>query len=312
MFGIDECWLDITESTRIFGTGEKVAHEIRERVKSELGITASIGVSYNKIFAKLGSDMKKPDAVTVIDEGNYKSKVWKLPVEDLMYVGKSTRKKLYGFGIYTIGDLAGAPVKFLSKQLGKWGETLWLFANGYDGTPVLKTDNEPIIKGIGNSLTTPRDLTQNEEAKILFYVLADSVGERLRRHNLKGKTVQISIRDSEMSGIERQAQLGCYTYVSSDIAQKAYEIFLNSWGWPKGIRSLGIRVTSLITADTGIQLSLFDDDRKVKRELLDRSIDGIRARFGHYSVQRALLLKDGSLNANPVEDNIIHPVSYFR
>ncbi len=312
MFGIDECWLDVTESTRLFGSGEKIAHEIRNTIKEELGITVSVGVSFNKIFAKLGSDIKKPDAVTVIDRENYKNKVWKLPVQDLLYVGKSTCRKLYNIGIYTIGDLACAPVKLLSRHLGKWGETLWLFANGYDETPVQKTDNQPIIKSIGNSFTTPRDLQNNEDVKILLFVLSDSVAERLRRHNLRGRTVQISIRDSELMTIERQAPMENYTYTSLEIARKAYEIFLKSWDWHKNIRLLGVRVTDLITADTGIQLSLIDENRRVKRELLEKSIDSIRARFGHYSVQRALLLLDNRLNANPAEDHVIHPVCYFR
>lgn len=311
-FGIDESWLDVTESTRLFGTGPEIAEEIRKKIKEELGITVSIGVSYNKILAKLGSDMKKPDAVTVITEENFKDKVWKLPAGELLYVGPSSRRKLENIGICTIGDLANAPLKFLISQFGKWGETLWAFANGYDFTPVNKNDYEPAIKGIGNSLTTPRDLVCSEDIKLLFYVLSESVAERLRRHNLKGKTVQISIRDPNLLFIERQAQLSVPTFISSEIAEKAFEIFLNNWDWKKNIRALGVRVTNLVTADSYIQLSLFDDQRRIKRELLDQSIDKIRERFGHYSVQRAVVLNDKILNANPVEDNVIHPVSYFR
>jgi DNA polymerase-4 len=177
----------------------------------------------------------------------------------------------------------------------------------------MKTDQESVIKGIGNSLTTPKDLKSNEEVKYLIYVLSESVGERLRRHNLKGRTVQISVRDNGLGVIERQAPLAGNTYVTAHIAEKAYEVFLNSWSWEKTIRSLGVRTTNLVTADTHIQLSLFEDEsRKIKKELLDRSIDKIRERFGHYSVQRALMLKDPDLNANPVEENIIHPVSIFR
>jgi DNA polymerase-4 len=311
-FGIDESWLDVTESTRLFGSGERIAGEIRERIREELGITVSIGVSFNKIFAKLGSDMKKPDAVTVISQEDFKRKIWKLPAEDMLYVGRSTASKLGQVGILTIGDLANAPLKYLTGRFGKWGETLWIFANGYDATPVTKTDFEPVIKGIGNSLTTPRDLTCISDVRLLAYVLSDSVGERLRRHNLKGKTVQISIRDSSLAFTERQSQLPAHTYISAEIAEKAVEIFSKSWDWSKTIRSFGIRVTDLVTADTFMQLSLFDDERRMKKEMLDRSIDRIRARFGHYSVQRALLLCDGALNANPAEENIIHPISYFR
>ena len=311
-FGIDENWLDVTESTRLFGSGTKIAHEIRERVKAELGVTVSVGVSYNKIFAKLGSDIRKPDAVTVISEENYRDMVFPLPVDDLMYIGRATGRKLHDIGITTIGDLAEAPRDFLIRHFGKWGEVLWLFANGYDETPVTRTDHKLAVKGVGNSLTTPRDLVCGEDVKILIYVLADSVGERLRRHNLKGRTVQIAIRDSGLTFIERQVKLKAHTFTASEIAEKAYEIFTSSWDWSKNIRLVGVRVTDLITADTHVQLSLFSEERRIKRELLERSIDRIRSRFGHYSVQRALLLKDSGLNANPVEENVIHPVSYFR
>lgn len=311
-FGIDENWLDVTASTRLFGPGEKIADEIRERIKTELGITASVGVSFNKVFAKLGSDMKKPDATTVISEDNFKEKIWGLPASDMIYVGPSTCRKLTNIGIYTIGDLACAPLKFLENHFGQWGRTLWIFANGYDETPVTRLDFQPDIKGIGNSLTTPHDLCTNEDVKILTYVLADSVAERLRRHQLKGSTVQIYIRSSDLSYIERQGKLTHYTCTSSDIAEKAMEIFLKSWDWSKTIRTLGVRVTDVVTADRCGQCSFFDDEKGVRRELLEKSIDSIRSRFGHYSVQRAMLLKSNGLNANPAEENVIHPISFFR
>lgn len=312
-FGIDECWLDVTESCKLFGDGEYIADEIRERIKKELGITSSIGVSYNKIFAKLGSDIKKPDAITVITKDNFKQRVWPLPVSDLLYVGRSTAKKLVNIGIYTIGDLANLNLSFLKKLWGKWGETLWIFANGFDTVPVMKSDQYGTIKGIGNSMTTPRDLVNNEDVKLLLYVLSESVSERLRKYNFKGSTVQVYIRDNELNSIDRQAKLDFSTCVTEDIADKAYEIFLNNWKWERPIRSIGVRVTDLVTADTYVQLSLFyDEKQKQKKEQLEYSIDEIRRRFGHYSVQRALVLKDKALNANPVEDNVIFPVPYFK
>lgn len=312
-FGIDECWLDVSESSLLFGDGPKIAHEIREKIKKELGVTVSIGVSYNKIFAKLGSDMKKPDAVTVITDDNFKKKVWALPVGDLLYVGRSTRRKLNNLAIYTIGDLADCSLKFLVKQLGKWGDTLWNFANGFDISPVIRLDYEGAVKGIGNSLTTPRDLTRNEDVRILIYVLSESVGERLRRHNLKGRTVQISIKDTELKSIDRQGKLSSHTYITSEIALKAYEIFLSSWDWSKNIRALGVRVTDLVEGDTCIQMSLFlDESKRQKLEMIDACVDRIRERFGHYAVQRAILLEDEELNADPGHDNVIFPVSYFK
>lgn len=312
-FGIDEAWLDVTESAKLFGTGEKIADEIRARIREELGITASVGVSYNKIFAKLGSDIKKPDATTVITRDNFRSIVWSLPAKELLYVGSSTYRKLIKIGILTIGDLANAPLPLLKGLLGKWGEYLWMFANGYDDSPVVKLDHTGIIKGIGNSMTTPRDLENDEDVRIMFYVLGESVAERLRRHNFKGRTVQIHIRDNELRSIERQAKLKADTYVSGEIAGKAFEIFNANWKWEKPIRSIGVRVTDLVTADGHTQLSLLDDEnRRLKQEQLEYSIDDIRRRFGHYSVQRAVLLTDEKLNSNPIEENVIFPVSYFR
>jgi len=312
-FGIDEAWLDVTGSTRLFGEGKKIADEIRSRIRKEMGITASIGVSYNKIFAKLGSDLKKPDATTVITKENYKNVVWPLPVRDLLYVGSATCKKLFRVGILTIGALANCQPAYLKKMLGKWGEYLWLFANGYDATPVARLDYTGIIKGIGNSMTTPRDLETDEDVKMVFHVLSDSVAERLRRHNFKGRTVQVYIRDNGLASMERQAKLRADSFISGEIADKAFEIFSRNWNWEKPIRSLGVRVTDLTTADTCVQLSFFDDENKrLKQEKLECSIDGIRRRFGHYSVQRALMLTDEKLNSNPVEENVIFPVSYFR
>lgn len=311
-FGIDECWLDISGCARLFGGGEKIAVEIKEKIKAELGITASVGVSYNKIFAKLGSDINKPDAVTVINISDFRQKIWPLPARELLYVGRSTSKKLERVGICTIGAIAEAPPAFLANLLGKWGETLWSFANGYDSAPVSRFSNESMVKGIGNSITTPRDLVCDDDAKTLLYVLSESVGERLRRHNLKCRTVQISIRGDDLLSFERQAKLARYTYVSSEIAEKACEIFRSNWNWSRNVRLVGVRATDLATADTCRQLSLFSEDRHIKRESLDKSIDVIRSRFGHYSVQRAMLLKDKALNANPIEENIIYPVSYFK
>jgi DNA polymerase-4 len=311
-FGIDENWLDVTESTKLFGSGKTIADELRKRIQYELGITASVGVSYNKVFAKLGSDMNKPDATTEITEDNYREMVWRLPAGDMIYVGPSTRRKLTNIGICTIGDLANAPLKFLERHFGQWGRTLWIFANGYDESPVTKLDFQPDIKGVGNSLTTPHDLCTNNDVKILTYVLADSVAERLRRHHLRGKTVQVYIRSGDLSSIERQGQLSHYTCTSSEIAEKALDIFSGSWDWSKTIRTLGVRVTGVVTADRCGQISFFDDEKRLRREQLESSIDSIRSRFGHYSVQRAMLLKSNGLNANPVEENTIHPVSFFR
>jgi len=206
-FGIDENWMDISGTEKIFGTRLEVADEIRKRLRDEIGLTGSVGVSFNKIFAKLGSDMKKPDATTVITEDNFRQIVWPLPVGDLLYVGRATNRKLANRAIYTIGDLANRDIYDLKLLLGVWGETLWHFANGLDSAPVRQSGEENIVKSVGNSTTTARDLINNEDVKLIMYVLAESVAARLRKHGLKCKTVSISIRGNDLISFERQGKV---------------------------------------------------------------------------------------------------------
>jgi DNA polymerase-4 len=311
-FGIDECWLDVTGSVRLFGDGQRIADMIRQRIKNELGVTVSVGVSFNKIFAKLGSDLKKPDAMTVINEDNFRQVVWLLPAGELLYVGKSTQRKLRNRGIYTIGDLANTDQHSLKLLLGIWGETLWQFANGLDSAPVRHSGEENIVKSVGNSTTTARDLINDEDVKLIIYVLAESVAARLRAHGLKCETVSISVRDNELSTFDRQAKLLVPTFLSSDIAEKAMELFTANYKWNKPIRSLGVRGADLVTADRHIQLDLFGEDLVVK-EQLEKIIDDIHRRFGPYSVQRCSMLLDRQLTGfNPKDDHVIHPVSFFR
>lgn len=311
-FGIDECWLDVTGSIQLFGSGEYIANTIRQRFEDELGLTCSVGVSFNKIFAKLGSDMKKPDATTVITEENYKDKVWPLPVGELLYVGQSTLKKLNNRAVFTIGDLARRDLRSLKLQLGVWGETLHTFANGLDAAPVRQVGEESLIKSVGNSTTTPRDLVNNDDVKLIVYVLSESVAARLRRHGLKCTTVAIHVRNKELHSFDRQGKLPAPTYISSDIAGKAMELFAANYSWDMPIRSIGVRGADLVTADGHIQLDLFDKD-KTEVENLEKTVDILRKRFGHYSVQRCAMLLDRKLTGfNPVEDHTIHPVSFFK
>lgn len=311
-FGIDEVWADVTGSVKLFGSGEQIADTIRQRMKEELGLTVSIGVSFNKIFAKLGSDIKKPDATTVITKENFRDIVWPLPVGELLYVGRSTRNKLQNRAIATIGDLANRDIKLLRMYLGVWGDTLWSFANGLDDAPVRQTGEETMIKSVGNSTTTHRDLINNDDVKLIIFVLAESVAARLRMHGLKCTTVAISVRDKELMSFERQGKLLTPTLVSNDIAQKAYELFMQNYRWNKPIRSIGVRGCDLVTADRHLQLDLFDES-KIEREDLERTIDKLRRRFGAYSVQRCAMLTDRKLTGfNPKDDHVIHPISYFR
>lgn len=179
-YGIDESWLDVTDSATLKGDGFHIAQEISSRMKKELGITVSVGVSFNKIFAKLGSDYKKPDAITTMYEDEFQRKAWCLPVSDLLYVGNATNKKLYSMGIRTIGDLAKSDETLLVRKLGKMGSILWAFANGYDESPVKLENTSAPVKSVGNSITTPRDMETDEDVKIVLYILAESVAARLR------------------------------------------------------------------------------------------------------------------------------------
>lgn len=312
-FGLDECWIDITASSKLFGSGKKVADEIRDRIKFEMGVTASVGVSYNKIFAKLGSDMKKPDATTEITKDNFREVVWKLPVQELLYVGRSTHKKLNKYGIKTIGDLANTDVKYLQYWLGKCGFTLWTFANGLDDSVVANVGATSLIKSIGNSTTTPRDLVNDEDVKITIYVLAESVAERLRKHDFVSKTIQIYIRDNQLCSFERQGKLEISTSNSDMIANKALELFRANYRWDKPIRSIGVRACNLELAGN-IQMSFMPDLVKAqKTDSVEKAIDDIRRRFGHYSIQRGMMLNDTKLsNLNPKDDHVIFPVSYFK
>lgn len=313
-FGLDENWADVTGSLSIFGSAHDIAELIRKRVKDELGITVSIGVSFNKIFAKLGSDYKKPDAITDIMPDNFKSLVWPLPASDLLYVGKATSRKLTSIGITTIGGIAKCPKDVLCRKLGKWGEVLWLFANGLDSAPVRLLGQEAAVKSVGNGITCPRDLTNNEDVQLIFTVLAESVAARLRDYNLKCTGVEIQIRDKNLYYMTRQQKISRPTFLSSDIIAAAMQLFSANYRWFYPVRAVALRVINLVTADTLVELSLFEDEnRNLAAENLARTIDGLRKRFGHDSILRASSLLDRNLTGfNPKEDHTIHPVSYFR
>jgi DNA polymerase-4 len=312
-FGPDECWLDMTKS-KIFGSGEEIANAIRERIKNEIGITASIGVSYNKIFAKLGSDLKKPDATTVISSENYKDVVWPLPVRELLYVGRQTEIKLRkNFDIKTIGDLANADVKQLKKKLGLYGYTLWVFANGWDNSSVRFNYDKPYIKSVGNSTTAPRDLISDEDIKLTLYLLCENVALRLRELNLRCRTVQISVRGNDLEWYQRQSTLRCPACVSDAIFKEAFALYKANHPKGKPVRTIGVRACGLV-ADHITQTSYFPDSiNQLKNEELERAIDKIRSRYGSYAIRRGLMLEDKVLSdLNLKEEHLIHPESYFR
>lgn len=314
-FGLDEVWCDVTGTQKLRERGlEALANEIRERVKFELGITISVGVSWNKIFAKLGSDYKKPDAVTVFTPENYRDKVWPLPASDLLGVGRATERKLASRGIHTIGDIAAAPPSMLRGILGKWGLILHDFAAGYDSSPVARAGDEAVIKSIGNSTTTPRDLSCDEDAGIVYWMLCESVAERMRESGFLCRGVQVHIRDNELASFERQLKLESPTCLASTLHEAAMRLLRENWDWHKPLRSIGVRATDLLPASTPVQCSIFEDsERQEKRERLERSVDDLRRRFGHYCVGRAVCVSDPTLrNISPKDEHVIHPVGYFK
>lgn len=310
-FGLDEAWLDVTGSTRLFGNGYETAQKIRSRIKKELDITVSIGVSYNKIFAKLGSDYKKPDAVTLINKSNYKHMVWSLPAEDLLYVGSATKKKLNSLGIFTIGQIANTPVDILKKNLGKWGQMLHSFANGNDTSTVALYGETSPVKSIGNSTTSPRDLKDITDVKIIMGVLADSVARRMREQGLSCMLVSITVRDNSLCSFTRQKKLLSYTDITSEILSTGLALFKESYSWKKPIRSLGLSVSELTCKDSGTQLSLFEDNKKrLRQESLDKTTDALKNRFGNFIINPAVMLKDTTLSGfSPKADHTIHPVA---
>lgn len=314
-FGLDENWIDVTHSKSLFGDEMQIAQKIRERIKFELGITVSIGVSYNKIFAKLGSDYKKPDAITAITPENYKRIVWPLKASDILYVGRATYPKLQKMGINTIGELANADVSLLKSKLGKIGVMLHSFANGNDTDPVKHENAENLVKSIGNSFTTPRDLVDYEDVKMMIYVLTESVARRLRDLGLKCRVINITVRDTELFSFTRQQKLEFPTDITEEIAKNAFELFCDNYDFYENcaIRSIGVSVSDF-TDDDYTQLSLFYDNQK--REALsriDKTIDNLKYRYGNYCIQRGVVLKDEALtHINPYGDHIIHPVGYLK
>lgn len=313
-FGLDEAWVDVTANAARHGGAKAIAEEISRRVKDELGVTVSIGVSYNKIFAKLGSDYKKPDAITEITRGNYRDMVWPLPVENLLYVGRATKKKLYDRSVYTIGQLARAEPAALQSWLGKMGLVLGSFARGEDTSPVACLEDEQTVKSIGNSTTTPRDLVCDKDASAVYYMLCESVAERLREGGFMARTVQISLRDNGLFWFERQLKLDNPTCTSDVLHESAMKLLRANWRWQKPLRSVGIRATDLVPAAQPEQLTFFSNaNARVKRERLERNVDEIRRRFGHYAICRASVTMDKTLlNINPKEEHTVHPVGYFK
>jgi DNA polymerase-4 len=310
-FGMDECWCDVSGSRTLFGDGMKIAEEIRQTVKAELGLTVSIGVSYNKIFAKLGSDMKKPDAITAISADDFKEKIWPLPASDLLYVGRATTKKFAGYGIHTIGDIANQSQDFLKRLLGVNGLALWSYANGLDTSRVMPGDYESPVKSIGHGITCNADLDNNEEVWKVMLELSQDIGHRLRLHSLAARGVQITIRDNDLFFKQYQAPLETQTQSPMEIARKARKLFEANYHWHNKVRAVTVRAINLVPDDTPYQLSLFDDAGKRERlEKLDAAIEDIRSRYGKRAVFSACLMGNLKMPSDGRESVLMPGIMY--
>ena len=311
-FGLDEAWLDVTGSQRLFGTGEEIANDIRETVKYELGLTVSIGVSFNKVFAKLGSDLKKPDAVTVITRNDFKEKLWHLPANEMIGIGRTTYKKLESFGIHTIGELASCRQEWAAAQFGKCGTELWMFANGLDFSRVKPDGYRTPIKSIGHGITCSADLVDANEVWRVFLSLSQDVNRRLSHYNLKASGVQITVKDCNLFSRQFQKKLAIPTQSATELARAAIELFISNYRWNYDVRAVTVRAIDLIDEDTPAQLDFFSDMRKhEKMQKIDDTVLELRRRFGENAIFNACLMQEEKIpHGNPTES--VMPMRMFR
>ena len=322
-FGPDEAWLDVTGTRRCLGLSPaEIAREVSERMVAEHGISVSVGVSWNKIFAKFGSDYKKPDAVTVITRENYREVVWQAPVRDLLYVGPATERKLHSSGIDTIGQLACASDELLRNRLGKMGFVLRGFARGQDATEVKPYDRDAAdvmreIKSYGNGLTAPRDICDPQSAKAYVWMLAESVAQRMREGRARARTVSVGARAADdLCTRSRQCKLPVATDVTLEVARAAWGLLreLEPLDASHPLRGIHVRASDLEPADADLQASLFDPlPRRTEMRELDASVDDLRRRYGNKCVVwGAQLVDEGAASVDAKADNTVHPVSFFH
>ena len=286
-FGMDEAWLDLTHTQHLFGSAESAAYEIKEAVKREIGITVSIGVSFNKVFAKMGSDYKKPDAVTVFSRDNFRERIWPLPLSDMLYAGRHTVKRLERCMIRTIGDLAKTDPAYLVNLLGKQGRMLYDYANGNDLSPVVCDPQD--IQSISNSTTPARDLESEEEVKQYFYLLSEHIAKRMEQKDLQAKTVCISVRDTKLKTKTRQTGMKAYTRLSAEIAQQAFSLFCRECPSMLPLRSIGVAVTDFGKEQK--QTDLWGEElHRRKLCAAEDAVNSLKARYGEDCIRHGLLL----------------------
>lgn len=290
-FGLDEAWLDVTGSRSLFGDGVQIANDIRTRIREEFGLTVSVGVSFNKVFAKLGSDMKKPDAVTEITRQDFREKIWNLPVTDMLGCGRATVQKLKQYGVHTIGQLAACDVRFLTNVFGKGGEMLWRYANGLDAARVCPDGFVPVSKSIGHGATCVRDLQTPREVWLVMLSLSQEIGRRLFAEHLAATAVQISVKNNALFVRQYQHPLPLPTQSAFELAQAAFSLFQSVYRWELPVRAVTVRAISLTDAAAPVQTDLFSDfARHTQQEKIDAAVRNIRARYGKGSIFNACLL----------------------
>lgn len=296
-FGMDECWLDVTGSQKLFGSGEKIANELREVIKREVGVTISVGVSFNKIFAKMGSDYKKPDAVTVITKDNFKSLLYPLPAGELFTVGKKASDKLKNVGINTIGDIAEIGEGILENLLGVQGKVIFQYANGYDYSKVNHFQYRDAYKSIGNGMTFKTDLKTWADVRTCVFFLSDKVSARLRKHDVACAGLQVGIRDTSLKTIMRSCSLDSPTDLAYDLAEIALKLIEENVDVEENpIRALSITGTKLLDSYSLFsQVSFFDIEehqKHEKEERLELARDKIRKKYGLEKLKRCSLMEN--------------------
>ncbi|MBQ8545486.1 MAG: DNA polymerase IV [Clostridia bacterium] len=302
-FGLDECWLDVTDCNT---DGYLIAEEIRKTVKEELGLTVSIGVSFNKVFAKLGSDLKKPDAVTVITRENFKEKVWSLPVSDLLYCGRQTSRTLGNVGIRTIGTLAQAPEEYLTRKLGKNGHSLWLFANGLDDSRVAHKDHYTPPKSVGHGVTCVENLENIDEASKVIVSLSLDIGYKLRKEGLYAGGVSLVVKDEGFTHYSYQTKFDFTTQDESVLSKNAILLLKENYPWNYKVRALTVTAISIETTDTPVQADMFFDyEKDEKKKRLSSVIDNIKDTYGKSSVLPATVLDEKKMPKNRQADTVL-------
>ena len=293
-FGQDECWLDISESIPYFGCYERIVEDLLYRVKNEIGLTLSIGISNNKVYAKLGSDLAKEDDYKLI---NGLDDIKDLPVNNLLYIGKSVSERLHAYGIYTIKDLANKPKEYLETNFGKWGLLMYEYSNGLDDSEVRRLDDDyEEVKSIGNSMTPNRDIKDIDDFKTVASYLSDNVSSRLKNKNMYFKTVQLSVRNNKLQTKTMRLSLKENTDLKKDIYNCAIKLFNDNCNFNIPIRSIGISVSNLSYEKENIQTSLFEKvNYSYKDKRKEEAIETIRRRFGHNSITSMRIIQDRSL-----------------